>query len=242
MFDLAHTESPRKRLSALAQLVRILMRNGITSSAELAQHTQFSERQIWRAKAELRVSDSSVTLTEVSVTTVSVPTDGSVSATLTEVTPDPDRSVRCQKERVSPHTPLPKETPPAAACKPSEKPEIEGLNGSTPKLVSQFAALLAGPLGTPDEETAYDLLESNVELYGAEKVKIGLHEFRQKMAAEKRVANPLGLFNGFVKGAKLPSATKPKEDQYDRMARESGGRFVTLSDGRVKFEFVEGSA
>lgn len=125
----------------------------------------------------------------------------------------------------------------AAACTQASTREIDGLNGSTPKLVSQFAKLLAGPLGTPDEETAFDLLASNVELYGAERVKVGFLEFQQKLASEPRVRDPLKLFNGFMKGAKLPKADDPDgkyaaiDRQFARLRREQEKPMEAISYG-----------
>jgi hypothetical protein len=63
------------------------------------------------------------------------------------------------------------------------------------------------------------------------------------MAAEKHVRDPLRLFNGFVKGAKLVAATdRPVESEYERKARLDGGRFVRRADGKLGYEFGEASA
>ena len=235
MASIANTESARKRISALAQLVRILMRDGITTTSALMEETGYSERAIWSAKGELRRSAAECRVQPSAVQPAAVEVQPSAV--------DGAAECRVHKERVSPHTPLPKEILPAAACKQAEKGEIEGLNGSTPKMVRLFAELIAGPLGTPDEITAHDLLASNVEFYGAERVKVGFLEFRQKMAAEKHVRDPLRLFNGFVKGAKLVAATdRPVESEYERKARLDGGRFVRRADGKLGYEFGEASA
>ena len=215
---IANSQQPRKlsnpankRLTPIAHAVRFAMKCGVTSVADLARELECSRSAIYRAMKQIRENDATVTET--------------------------DRTVTSDKERVSPHTPLPKETPACMQQQPAGIQEIEGLNGSTPKLVSQFARLLAGPLGTPDPETAFDLLAGNVELYGAERVKIGFLEFQQKMASEPRVRDPLKLFNGFMKGARLPKADDPKGEyaavdrQYARLRREHGKPLEAISYG-----------
>jgi hypothetical protein len=140
MASIANTESARKRISALAQLVRILMRDGITTTSALMEETGYSERAIWSAKGELRRSAAECRVQPSAVQPAAVEVQPSAVEGAAEC--------RVHKERVSPHTPLPKEILPAAACKQAEKGEIEGLNGSTPKMVRLFAELIAGPLGT----------------------------------------------------------------------------------------------
>ena len=224
-----------KRLTPIAHAVRFAMKCGVTSVADLARELECSRSAIYRAMKQIRENDATVTETDRTVTS-----DATVStvrsqndATVTET----DRTVTSDKERVSPHTPLPKETPACMQQQPAGIQEIEGLNGSTPKLVSQFARLLAGPLGTPDPETAFDLLAGNVELYGAERVKIGFLEFQQKMASEPRVRDPLKLFNGFMKGARLPKADDPKGEyaaidrQFARLRREHEKPLEAISYG-----------
>ena len=231
---LPNTESGRKRLSALAQLVRILMRDGITTTAALMEETGYSERSIWSAKGELRCSEAESRVQP-----------GAVQSAAAEVQPSavhgaavcsnqqPDSHARAYKESLRDKI-LPTA---AAACTQASTREIDGLSGSTPKLVSQFAKLLAGPLGTPDEETAFDLLASNVELYGADRVKVGFLEFQQKLASEPRVRDPLKLFNGFMKGAKLPKADDPDgkyaaiDRQFARLRREQEKPLEAISYG-----------
>ena len=51
----------RKRLSALAQLVRMLARDGIVTIADQARETGYSPRQVSRARTELGwTADTSV--------------------------------------------------------------------------------------------------------------------------------------------------------------------------------------
>ena len=214
---IANSQQPRKRLSALAQLVRILMRDGITTTSALMEETGYSERSIWSARRELRHAGAEHWVQHAAV-------EGAAER-------------RVGKERVSPHTPLPKETPASLQQQPAGKAEIEGLNGSTGRYVDQFAKLIAGPLGTPDPETAFNLLAGNVELYGVERFKTGFLEFQQKMAAEPRVRDPLRLFNGFMKHAKLPKADDPKGEyaaidrQFDRLRREHEKPLEAISYG-----------
>lgn len=231
---LPNTESARKRLSALAQLVRILMRDGITTTAALMEETGYSERSIWSAKGELRCSEAECTVQP-----------GAVQPAAVEVQPGAGHGAAgCSNQQSDSHARAYKESlrdkilpNAAAACTQASTREIEGLNGSTPKLVSQFAKLLAGPLGTPDEETAFDLLASNVEIYGADRVKVGFLEFQQKLASEPRVRDPLKLFNGFMKGAKLPKADDPDgkyaaiDRQFARLRREQEKPLEAISYG-----------
>lgn len=101
MTNLANTDSQRKRLSALAQLVRILMRDGITTTSALMAETGYSERSIWAAKGELRSSAAECRVQPAAVQPSAV-----------EVQPvalEGAAECRVHKERVSPHTPLPKE-------------------------------------------------------------------------------------------------------------------------------------
>jgi hypothetical protein len=80
-----------KRLSTLAQLIALYRETkGITSTAELARRTGRTERQIWRAKAEL---------TDANVTDVNViPPDACVSGnTDVNVIPPPDAYVRVEQ-------------------------------------------------------------------------------------------------------------------------------------------------
>ncbi len=63
------------RLSALAQLVAIYRQNGITSTRRLVELTGYSDRQIWRAKAELE-SQSERTQVKAGAAQPTQPTDG----------------------------------------------------------------------------------------------------------------------------------------------------------------------
>lgn len=193
----------KSKPSALAQLCIILMDRGIRTTKALADETGYSERQIWRARAEIasrsadaNVTDADVTMTREALTPTSV--------TLTQMSVDTDAEVtdtpRAHARIESPSGIL---ITKVAASNTRER-EIAGLNGSTKKVVENFACLLAGDFGTPDFETAYDLIADNVDVYGAERVKIGFLELRSKIASGERFRDPLRAFNGFVKGAKLP--------------------------------------
>lgn len=193
----------KSKPSALAQLCIILMERGIRTTKALADETGYSERQIWRARAEIapRVTDADVTDTNDTLTPMSLTR---ASVTMTPMSADPDADVtdtpRAHARIESPSGIL---ITKVAASNTRER-EIAGLNGSTKKVVENFACLLAGDFGTPDFETAYDLIADNVDVYGAERVKIGFLELRAKIANGERFRDPLRAFNGFVKGAKLP--------------------------------------
>lgn len=58
MSDVTNHKPNGKRLSALAQLVRLLMRSGLTTTADLVAETGYSERAIWKAKSELRDTEA----------------------------------------------------------------------------------------------------------------------------------------------------------------------------------------
>ena len=61
------------KITALAQLVRLYAEcRGVTSTAKLAELTGYSERSIWKAKAELRDSEAGCTLNPSSVNHSSV--------------------------------------------------------------------------------------------------------------------------------------------------------------------------
>lgn len=97
-------------LSALAQLVAIHMANGTTSTAELARIIGYSDRAIRKAKAELGCRNQSA--------------ERNYSAGTIVPNPEPEcRQTRNHsagpKERVSPHTPLPKENYPNNLEQPS---------------------------------------------------------------------------------------------------------------------------
>lgn len=239
--NITNTESGRK-LSNSAKLLSALMEaTGVWCSRTLSQMTGIPLRTVQRLKLECATHGANDDdgqcathgATDVRASATSAThgaTDGATSAT--HGASSDHVIARAYKESLRDKI-LP--TAAAACTQAGDHPEIEGLNGSTTKLVKQFAELLAGPLGTPDEQTAYDLLASNVEVYGAERVKIGFLEFRQKMAAEKRVRDPLRLFNGFLKGAKLPKADDPDgryaaiDKQFARLRREASKPLEAIS-------------
>jgi hypothetical protein len=93
-------------------------------------------------------------------------------------------------------------------------PEIEGLNGSTAKLADQLAGYLAGELRPKEPQIAYDILKSNVEIYGPEKVLIGMVEFQTAVASRKFKPSQdlVRAFNGYIKEAKKPKAEESVEE------------------------------
>lgn len=232
MSDVTNHKPNGKRLSALAQLVRLLMRSGLTTTADLVAETGYSERAIWKAKSELRDTEAGCGVQPSALKPSAEWVQRSAVNGAAECrSQQSETRARAYKESLRDKI-LPTA---AAAC--TQAREIDGLNGSTAKLVSEFAKLLAGPLGTPDEETAFDLLASNVEVYGAERVKVGFLEFRQKMASDPRVRDPLRLLNGFLKGAKLPKADDPDgkyaaiDRQFARLKREHDKPLEGISYG-----------
>jgi hypothetical protein len=100
-----------KRLSALAQLIALYAEKGITGSGHLAKLTGFTERAIWKAKAELR--DSSP-LNNSSPP----PLNNSSPLPEQEFTPSPEQEFTPEqspsplKERSPPAPPLKKNNPP----------------------------------------------------------------------------------------------------------------------------------
>ncbi|MCH9753259.1 MAG: hypothetical protein K0U61_13680 [Alphaproteobacteria bacterium] len=82
--------------------------------------------------------------------------------------------------------------------------EIEGLNGSTTMWVEKLANWLAGDLGTPNLITARTLIESSVDCYGPQQVKIGMLELEAKIASGEKFRNLANGFSQFVKNAKHP--------------------------------------
>lgn len=96
-----------KRLTPIAHAVRFAMKCGVTSVAELALELECSHSAIYRAIKQLRDDDATVTISDrtvksdATVSTVRSQTDATVTKS--------DATVSAGKERVSPHTPLPKE-------------------------------------------------------------------------------------------------------------------------------------
>lgn len=97
--------------------------------------------------------------------------------------------------------------------------EIEGLNGSTPRLIGQLAGWLAGPLNAPDPEAARAILVGSVEAYGAEKVRAGMLELETLIASGEKPRNLPKTFCAYVKAAKLPDPNAPaKQPNSNRPA------------------------
>lgn len=196
------------KYSAMAQLVAVYIENGITSTAEIAKATGKSERQIWRAKADIRVTDTDDTLTHTSVS--------HTSATLTPASHHTDAGVSNQRtdSRARAYKEYPSGIVNLEASKlASSTREIEGLNGSTGKWVNKLAVWLAGDLGFPDEDSAFRILESTVEAYGATQVRVGMLELETEIASGNKPRNLAKAFSGFVKNAKTGPRPQPKKPQ-----------------------------
>lgn len=103
---IAQAPTSVKRLSALAQLVRMLRRDGITTTSALVSETGYSERAIWAAKRELSSRE---------MVQPSAPADGAAECTrrvqpaAVEVQPSAPctlQSAAPSQKKGSPHTPL----------------------------------------------------------------------------------------------------------------------------------------
>jgi hypothetical protein len=209
-----------KRLSTLAMLIDCLMRyEGITSTTALAERTQRSERQIWRAKAELKsaaltdtsLSETSVTLSEVSVSPCQ------------ERQCHPDINVSPSRTRIRARFEPPTEvliTKKVKARDAREVEEIEQLNGSTNRLCMKLGQWLS-PLGSPDLETARDLLEGQVNFHGREKVLQGMLDLEALVASGERV-NILKALPAFIRTAKV------QEERVDYQQESRNRAFALL--------------
>lgn len=78
-------DKSKTRLSALAQLVALYAEcKGVTAAAKLAELTGYSERAIWKARAELRFTEPECTLNHSSVNQSAVHPEPECSATLNQ--------------------------------------------------------------------------------------------------------------------------------------------------------------
>ena len=112
--------------------------------------------------------------------------------------------------------------------------EIPGLNGSTGQFVTQLACTLAGALGSPDFLTAKEIIQANVDSFGADKVKVGLAEWRIKAMTDKQFRATPSSFGKFVQNARVESIERQqaKSDherewaEYMEKMRSGEGEFV----------------
>jgi hypothetical protein len=218
-----------KRLSTLAMLVDCLIRyEGITSTAALAERTQRSERQIWRAKAELR----GVTLTEASLS--------GTSATLSKVSVSPCQERQCHPDinvspsrtRIRARFEPPTEvliTKKVKAKGAREVEEIELLEGSTNRLCQKLGQWLS-PLGSPDLDTARDLLEGQVNFHGRDKVLQGMLDLEALVASGERV-NILKALPAFIRTARVQQKQNDNDgEDFLAILRESEQRRMRLKE------------
>lgn len=106
--------------------------------------------------------------------------------------------------------------------------EIEGLNGSTGAFTTQLATLLAGPLGSPDFQTAKQILESNVRSFGAERVRIAMAEWSVRVQTDRQFRATPSSFGKFVQAAKTTGNVVDFEPDWKRKRREQSARIDAM--------------
>jgi hypothetical protein len=208
-------------MTPLAHAVRFAMRCGIESVEELASELECTQSAIYRAMKQLKVSDRTVKSDRV-VSTVQSESDRTVSKsdrTVTGTIP----ATRAPKEYSS-NIVISKKVKAAR-----EVDEIELLNGSTNRLCMKLGQWLC-PLGSPDLETARDLLEGQVNFHGREKVLQGMLDLEALVASGERV-NILKALPAFIRTAKV------KEERVDYQ-QESRNRAFALIE-RMKARETE---
>jgi hypothetical protein len=208
-------------MTPLAHAVRFALRCGIESVEELASELECTQSAIYRAMKQLKVTDRTVKSDRV-VSTVQSENDRTVSKS--------DRTVTGTIHA----TRAPKEYPTDIVLSKKVKvarevEEIEQLNGSTNRLCQKLGQWLC-PLGSPDLETARDLLEGQVNFHGREKVLQGMLDLEALVASGERV-NILKALPAFIRTARVQQ--KPNDnDSEDFLAilRESEQRRMRLKE------------
>lgn len=183
------------RLSALAQLCELLIADGLTTTQELCKRTGYGERAIRKARAELECRNSSAGNR--------VP-----NGTLVRNSSSP------AKERVSPHTPLPKEnnlsprTNVEPASNRAHEPEddlLAGLNGSTAIILRDVVTWANMP-----ERNAKNWLATTVSAYGPEVTKAAHQKLKTELASGSLIAQPLATMSRIAQRLKTEGVGKPK--------------------------------
>jgi hypothetical protein len=210
-------------MTPLAHAVRFAMRCGIESVEELASELECTQSAIYRAMKQLKVTDRTVK-SDRAVSTVQSESDRTVSKsdrTVTGTIP----ATRAPKEYSS-NIVISKKVKAKGA---REVEEIEQLNGSTNRLCMKLGQWLC-PLGSPDLETARDLLEGQVGVHGREKVLQGMLDLEALVASGERV-NILKALPAFIRTARV------QEERVDYQQESRNRAFALLE--RIKARETE---
>jgi hypothetical protein len=208
-------------MTPLAHAVRFAMRCGIESVEELASELECTQSAIYRAMKQLKVTDRTVKSDRV-VSTVQSESDRTVTFT--------DRTVT----GTIPATRAPKEYPTDIVISNKAKDarevdEIELLNGSTNRLCQKLGQWLS-PLGSPDLETARDLLEGQVNFHGRDKVLQGMLDLEALVASGEKV-NILKALPAFIRTAKVQQKQNDNDgEDFLAILRESEQRRMRLKE------------
>lgn len=223
-------------ISNPAKLLRAVMRlMGVTDTRQLAAELDIPLRTIQRLKLECATDGADASSAKDAINGVD-----SANSAISGAKPDAKDAIsgacgarnpsRACATKESPSEIVISRVSQLASSAPAHADEIEGLNGSTPRLVDQLARWLCGPLSVPDHEAARDILVGCVESYGPEKVRAGMLELQTLIASGERPRNLPKAFAGYIKGAKLApagaQAVAPKrtlaQALADKRARENG--------------------
>jgi hypothetical protein len=201
-------------MTPLAHAVRFAMRCGIESVEELASELECTQSAIYRAMKQLKVTDRTVRSDRV-VSTVQSESDRTVSKS--------DRTVT----GTIPATRAPKEYPTDIVISKKAKvarevEEIELLNGSTNRLCMKLGQWLS-PLGSPDLDTARDLLEGQVNFHGRDKVLQGMLDLEALVASGERV-NILKALPAFIRTAKVQQKQSNEGEDFLALLRANQQR------------------
>jgi hypothetical protein len=208
-------------MTPLAHAVRFAMRCGIESVEELSRELECTQSAIYRAMKQLKVTDRTVKSDRV-VSTVQSESDRTVSKS--------DRTVT----GTIPATRAPKEYPTDIVISKKAKDareveEIEQLNGSTNRLCQKLGQWLS-PLGSPDLDTARDLLEGQVGVHGRDKVLQGMLDLEALVASGERV-NILKALPAFIRTAKVQQKQNDNDgEDFLAILRESEQRRMRLKE------------
>jgi len=222
-------------ISNPAKLLRAVMRlMGTTDTRELAAELDIPLRTIQRLKLECATDGADATSANDAIN------GAEQSANRAIYGADTDANDAISGASGASRTHARKESPSGIvinlgssqlAAREAGEVEIDGLNGSTPRLVGQLAGWLAGPLSAPDREAARSILVGSVEAYGAEKVRAGMLELETLIASGEKPRNLPKTFSAYVKAAKLPGETAPARQPIDNRPAWA----VERDDKRAKF-------
>lgn len=210
-------------ISNPAKLLRAVMRlMGVTDTRQLAAELDIPLRTIQRLKLECATEDVDATS---AISGAGQDAKGANCA-ISGAPIDANDAINGASGASRTHARI--ETPSGLHINLSEVPasqqrasevEIQGLNGSTPRLVGQLAGWLAGPMTPPDREAARSILVGSVEAYGADKVRAGMLELETLIASGEKPRNLPKTFSAYVKAAKLPDPNAPaKQPNANRPA------------------------